>query len=332
MSLSLFGALVLATTVAETVENPRFTSPNGEMCVVVRRFPLIGDFESITSKEHFRRRESGGEFDEPLPEQSASETEPTRGALYRVWPSGYQERLAEFVCASAEERERVLVADDGVFVTYDAVWCGETAWLLTIRAADGSLVRALRVRDVMTSNDQHWLCRGDEDDVRFVLGDTLRMTMLVTGGRWDDADARHHTVDIDLRTGEAPAPKGDLCPAPWRVVAEADDRLPGRRSDPDVTVLASQALLDRAVVRIIPEYPIIATKARISGTVGAQVVVGTDGRVETVSIVKPLPFGMDEAVRVAVQQWQFAPAPTRVSGVLAFRFELIRTPRLQTTF
>ncbi|HEX2059238.1 MAG TPA: energy transducer TonB [Thermoanaerobaculia bacterium] len=98
-----------------------------------------------------------------------------------------------------------------------------------------------------------------------------------------------------------------------------------------MTVLASQALLDRAVVRVVPEYPVVATKARISGIVAVQVVVGTDGNVEEASIVKPLPFGCDEAVKEAVKRWEFAPAPTRVSGVLAFRFELVRGATLIRT-
>jgi outer membrane biosynthesis protein TonB len=38
------------------------------------------------------------------------------------------------------------------------------------------------------------------------------------------------------------------------------------------------------------EYPEVAAKARVNVQVGVQV-VGRDGRVESATIVKPLPFG-----------------------------------------
>nr|MDQ3282604.1 energy transducer TonB [Acidobacteriota bacterium] len=282
--------------------------------------------------EYFRRVEANGAWIEPLRGDSPAEPQPTGGALYRIWPSGYQEQLAEFTCGS-DQCANVLVADDGHFVTYDPFGCDKTAELLTIRGTDGSVVRTLRVLDVMTPNDQQWLCRGSEDDVRFVVdGATLRMRMLVTGGRWDASDARHHDIDVDLRSGKVRAPENDLCPASYRVTAEADDRWRGLRSDPDVVTVGSQALLDRAVARVLPEYAIVALKARMSGTAVAQVIVGTDGNVEEVSIVQPLPFGLDDGVRTAMKEWRFTPAPTRVAGVLAFRFEILRAPRLTTLY
>ena len=331
MFLAITGALLLATVVGDATDNPRFVSPNGEMTVVIRRFPSVGDFESISTDEYFRRLETDRHFVEPLPEDPPPQPVPTRGALYRVWPGGHPERLAEFTCGRGEPCDNVLVADDGHFITYDAIRCDDRAELLTIRAADGSIARTLRVRDVMTANDQQWLCQGDENDVRFTLGHSLRLTMLVTDGRWDDRHARHHVVDVDLHTGAAAKPDRDLCPPAQRVRVEADDQLPRSRSAADVEVLRSTALLDRAIVRVLPQYPLVAAKARISGVVGAQVLVGTDGKVEAVSIVKPLPFGIDAAATAALQQWQFAPAPTRVSGVLAFRFEILRGPRLTTS-
>jgi len=331
MSVLLLGALLLATTLDGTLENPRFLSPSGEMCVVVRQNPSIADFESVSFEEYDRRSEARQVFLEMQPVDTRSQAEPKSAALYRIWPSGHAELLAEFPCGATGACEHVLVADDGYFVTYDPLRCDAKAELLTIRGPDGAVVRTLRARDVMTANDQQWLCRGDESDVRFTLGKTLRMTMLTTDGRWDDRDARHHVVDIDVRSGAVDAPERDVCPVAQRVVAEADDRLPGLRSDPGVLALESQALLDRALVRVLPDYPVVASKAHIAGTAGVHLVVGTDGKVEAAWIVKPLPFGCDEAARTAVQEWQFAPGPSRVSGVLAFRFEIFRGWRAMTT-
>lgn len=288
----LLGALLFGTAVLANneVENPRFVSPNGEMCVFIRNEP----------------------------------PEPTRAALYHCWPGGYRQPLAEFALQSEEAFGGVLVADDGHIVTYRPVRCDASAELLTIRAPDGSVVRTLRARDALTSNDQQWLCRGNENDVRFSVGETLRMTMLVTDGRWDDPGARHYAVDIDLATGAVAKPDRNYCPAALLITPEADDGLPRPRIDRDVVPLTSQALLDRAVVRVLPEYPEVAAKARISGRVGVQVVVGRDGNVEAVTIVKPLPFGLDEAARRAILKWEFAPDAARVSGVLAFHFKIVR--------
>jgi len=326
--LLLAAALLLA--VDDGVANPRFTSANGEWCVVVRQHADIPDFERITDDEYFRRLEAAGEFNEPLPGDSPKPPVPQSGALYRIWPSGYRELLSEFTFRANEGSDRVLVADDGHVVTHNAVRCEREAELLTIRAADGSIVRTVRVRDVVTAHDQAWLCAGSETDVRLALEETLRITMLVTPGRWNDPDARQHTVEVDLGTGAVPAPKEDQCPPALRVTAEADDGLPRYRSDADVVPIGSQALLDRALVRVEPEYPIVARKARISGRVGVQVRIGRDGRVEEATIVKPLPFGLDQAVRDAILKWEFTPDESRVSGVLAFRFELLRSPVLET--
>ena len=306
MSLTLLGALLLATNTVNPVENPRYLSPHGEMCLVVRSYPGLGDFERLSSEEYEQKQES------------LAQPEAYEAALYRLWPGDYRELLAEFTLERGEETRDVLVTDDGHVVMYEALRCGAAAKLLTIRAASGSVVRRLRVRDVLTPNDHEWLCRGAESDVRFSLdGETLRMTMLIS-------DDKHRTIDISVDTGTVAAPDGDHCPAALLVVPEADDRLPGTRNAPDVVSISSAALLGRAMVRVIPEYPDVAAMARISGRVGVQVVVGRDGKVESASIVKPLPFGLNEAVRSAIMKWEFAPGASRVSGVLAFRFEIVR--------
>ena len=80
----------------------------------------------------------------------------------------------------------------------------------------------------------------------------------------------------------------------------------------------------------MPEYPEVAIKARIKGIVRARLVIGRSGAVESVTIVKPLPFGMDEAVRTALLRWTFAPQPEPFTGEVGFRFEILRPPRVDT--
>jgi TonB family protein len=315
--------------------------------------PRLGDFERATAETYGQRDPIEEWLDQyPLPEvNEKAEAQPVRGALYRLWPGGRQERLAEFAFGSHESQRHVLVADDGHVVTYFPVTGNGNAELMTIRAPDGSVVRTLLVRDVLTNNDWEWLSRGAQDDVRWSIhddprGSKLRATILVTAGRWDDPEARHETRDIDLATGAVPPPDRNLCPAALIVAAEPDDGSSRNRTTiligetaafdaADVVPISSQALLDRATGRVTPEYPAVAYKARIAGRVRVDVVVGRDGRVEAARI-QPLPFGIDQAVAKAIVNWTFAPSPgvaaaTRYSGTFVFRFEIVRNSRIETT-
>lgn len=316
--ITFLGAVLLAAT-ATTVGNPKVCSPNDEICVVTRRYPRIGDFERVTSEEYWRSDPVEDWLEQyPLQQEKPTPEEPLRGAFYRRWPSGHYELLSEFVFDPQEWDHRSLLTDGGHFVTYVPMRCGAKAELLTIRAPDGS-VRKVLARDVVTTNDQQWLCRGSMDDLRWSIpaidDKKLRATILVTDGKWNDAEARHEVVDVDLTTGAVSRPDGDLCPAALTVAVEALD---GNGS----------ALLERAVVRPMPEYPEVATKARIAGRVRVDLVIGADGRVETARI-QSMPFGIDAAVTAAIAKWEFAPGASSVSGSMVFRFEIHRHPRLE---
>ncbi len=60
--------------------------------------------------------------------------------------------------------------------------------------------------------------------------------------------------------------------------------------------------------RVDPVYPEVPRKARISGVVILAAVVDKSGTVRQVSVLKPLPFGLDQAAADAVRQWKFRPA------------------------
>jgi TonB family protein len=227
--------------------------------------------------------------------------------MYRILPSGNREMLYELI----PESTLLFVTDDGIVVTAQPVQCDKKAKLVTIRSREGSIVRTLDVRDVFTRHDQLWLCWG-RDAVRWSLGSTLQAQVRVTDTGWDAPESRFATVEIDLHKGH-PAPERDFCPDVVRIEAE-----PG-------------AILPLAIHRETPEYPVVALKARISGIVRAQLVIGRDGTVTSVTITKPLPFGLDESVRTALRQWTFVPQPEPLSGEIAFRFEILRTPILEVT-
>jgi TonB family protein len=338
--LTLAGALLLATTVSTTpakrneIENPRFRSANGELCLVVRAYRGIGDFERVD-------RDTYDQNQSPQP----AEPKPVRAALYRGWPSGYREPLAEFDLEPYEHLLPILLANDGHVAIIHEVGCDAEHELLIIRAPDGSIVRKVRTLDVITRHDQRWLCRGSWTDVRWSideegLSSTLRATILVTDGKWDHPDARHETVDIDLATGAIPQPDHDRCPTALLVVAEPGGAAATRKhyviigdkaafEAADVVPVGAEELLQRAVVKVMPEYPEVASKARITGRIHVEMVVARDGTIEAVRI-DPLPFGMDLAVKEALLKWQFAPGE-RVSGAFTFRFEIVRQFPLTTT-
>jgi TonB family protein len=357
MWIRMLTAVILASSSSAVAdpsdfENPKFFSENGELCLVVRNDPRIADFERLTSDAYWQRRAIEDWLDAyPLADAGDNAPRETAGAaLYRRWPGGFQQPLSEFSFRAGEPRDRILIASDGHIVTYAPVTHGRDAELLTIRSSDGSIVRTLVARDVFTANDQQWLYRGSENDVRLSVRDdagtsTLLLTFLVTDGSWDDKDARHHTVEIDLATGATPAPDHDLCPPPLRVVAEADDGSAAHKTfvsvgdddafDSDAVVsIQSEALLQRAVRRVLPEYPDVAQKARISGRVRVDIVVGLDGRVVAARI-HPLPF-IEQTVKAAIMEWQFEPyvsgdGARPFSGSLVFRFEIVRSYKLTVT-
>jgi TonB family protein len=95
---------------------------------------------------------------------------------------------------------------------------------------------------------------------------------------------RSHTVETAW-TREAPALSPD--PAPGEYVAT--DELP------------------EAIHKVPPQYPDAARKADIEGRVIVSALVGRDGLVKDVRVVKSI-APLDEAAMAAVRQWAFKPA------------------------
>ncbi len=61
-----------------------------------------------------------------------------------------------------------------------------------------------------------------------------------------------------------------------------------------------------AVERLFfPSYPVIAAKARIQGEVRLELLIGTDGVVESVDVMKGLPLGLAESATEALLNWRF---------------------------
>jgi protein TonB len=65
--------------------------------------------------------------------------------------------------------------------------------------------------------------------------------------------------------------------------------------------------LPEAITRVPPVYPDLAREAGVDGTVMVQALVGKDGKVKDVRVVKSIPM-LDESAKSAVRQWVFKPA------------------------
>jgi protein TonB len=67
----------------------------------------------------------------------------------------------------------------------------------------------------------------------------------------------------------------------------------------------------RKIKNVPPIYPAIAQSSRVQGTVILEALIGTDGRVSQVKVLRPVLLLTDAAI-AAVRQWEFT--PTRLNG------------------
>jgi TonB family protein len=63
--------------------------------------------------------------------------------------------------------------------------------------------------------------------------------------------------------------------------------------------------------RVVPRYPAMARRANMEGSVVVRGIVRRDGTIDSVEIIKDLPFGLGQSARDAVSQWRFRPATLR---------------------
>jgi protein TonB len=86
----------------------------------------------------------------------------------------------------------------------------------------------------------------------------------------------------------------------------------GARSEPVEPIrVGGHVLPPLKVHHVNPEYPAMARVIRVQGTVILECVIGTDGRVTDVRVLRGVPL-LDAAALAAVQQWVYE--PTRLNG------------------
>jgi TonB family protein len=85
----------------------------------------------------------------------------------------------------------------------------------------------------------------------------------------------------------------------------------------------------RRIFYVEPKYPEVARRAGISGTVILEVVVGKDGAVKDVQVLRAAPMGLTEAAVEAVRLWRYQPSTLNGKAVevvltVTVRYSLLR--------
>lgn len=82
----------------------------------------------------------------------------------------------------------------------------------------------------------------------------------------------------------------------------------------------SEEFLRRAKTKVQPNYPELARKMNISGTVKVEVVVSPNGAVKDARVVGGHPV-LATAALDAAKKWRFEPAAAESTGIIDFKFE-----------
>jgi TonB family protein len=92
-----------------------------------------------------------------------------------------------------------------------------------------------------------------------------------------------------------------------------------------ILVVSARAALEAAVVHREPTYPATARQFRLDGEVEAEFIVGLNGKVENVAILKGNPI-FNPSVVNALKGWSFMPfmaegRPARAKSTITFFFK-----------
>jgi len=97
--------------------------------------------------------------------------------------------------------------------------------------------------------------------------------------------------------------------------------------EPTMVRVGGEFKAPRRIVTVEPVYPEIARRAHKEGVVILSLVIGISGKVESIDVLRGLPFGLTEAAVEAARQWVFEPStyngnPVAVQYDLTVRFNL----------
>jgi TonB family protein len=75
----------------------------------------------------------------------------------------------------------------------------------------------------------------------------------------------------------------------------------------------------KPVVNPDPEYPEIARRMNISGTVRVELVIAADGNIKSAKVLGGHPL-LADAVQKALKKWKYAPGASETTMLLDFKF------------
>jgi protein TonB len=78
------------------------------------------------------------------------------------------------------------------------------------------------------------------------------------------------------------------------------------------------------IKRVEPRYPPIAQTARIEGTVVLDAVIGQDGSVKDIKVLKSAHVSLEQSAVDALRQWRYSPSPQDVILTVTVNFTLQR--------
>ncbi len=177
-------------------------------------------------------------------------------------------------------------------------------------------------------------------------GQTVRVKIDYAATAELETEIRPSLRRVFLAPGETMA---DIAPPYWRrflrketqgntqssaPVASGSDKTSGQepQAQPNsteiqrirVSVGVQQA---RLLKTVDPQYPQVARRGGVQGEVHLEAVIGKDGKVIRLEIVRPRGMGLDEAVVDAVNQWEYSPVllggkPVEVETLIIVRFKM----------
>ncbi len=106
-----------------------------------------------------------------------------------------------------------------------------------------------------------------------------------------------------------------------------DPQRPARVDTTPVVIRVSEGVQEMRILRrVLPVYPSLAVKMRVTGDVVLNAVIGTDGRIRELRVISGHPLLVKAAVD-AVEQWVYRPAelnhvPVEVNTEVTVRFRL----------
>lgn len=129
-----------------------------------------------------------------------------------------------------------------------------------------------------------------------------------------------------------PGSGGGIGPGKGGGVGPGNGRGAGPGEDTEITSTVYRAVdgvtLPQLIHKVEPEFTDEARKARYQGGVRMRVIVGPDGLVQRVELLKALGLGLDERAIDAVRQWRFRPGtkngrPVSVEAEVEVTFRLL---------